>query len=72
MTAQIAFNNGDGIGSDIWDSTLYLINMALRQVGVVPLGITAIDGGAAYFQETRQDMEPNGEETARTCDAIFK
>ena len=71
MTAHIALIKGDGIGGDICDATLYLVNMALQQVGEAPLAVTEIDAGAAYFQETGKDIEPNGEETAGACDAIF-
>ena len=71
MTAHIALIKGDGIGGDICDATLYLVNMALQQVGAAPVAVTAIDAGAAYFQETGQDIEPNGEEAAGACDAIF-
>ena len=71
MTAHIALIKGDGIGGDICDATFYLVNMVLRQVSAAPITVTAIDAGAAYFQETGQDIEPNGEETAGSCDAIF-
>ena len=71
MTAHIALIKGDGIGGDICDATLYLINMALRKMGEAPLTVTKIDAGAAYFQETGKDIEPNGEETAGACDAIY-
>ena len=57
MTARIALIKGDGIGGDICDATLYLVNMALRQVGEAPLVVTEIDAGAAYFQETGKDIE---------------
>ena len=53
------------------ETTVYLVNMALRKVGEAPLAITTIDAGAAYYQETEQDIEPNGEKTAGGCDAIF-
>ena len=52
MTAHVALIKGDGIGGDICDATFYLVNMVLRQVGAAPLTVTAIDAGAAYFQET--------------------
>ena len=71
MTAHIALIKGDGIGGDICDATLYLVNLALRQVGATALTVTPIDAGAAYFQDTGLDIEPNGEETAGACDAIF-
>ena len=71
MTAHIALIRGDGIGGDICDATFYLVDMVLRKVGAAPLTVTTIDAGAAYFQETGQDIEPNGEETAGSCDAIF-
>jgi 3-isopropylmalate dehydrogenase len=71
MTAHIALIKGDGIGGDICDATLYLVNLALRQVGAAPLSVTPIDAGAAYFQDTGLDIEPHGEETAGACDAIF-
>ena len=71
MTAHIALIKGDGIGGDICDATMYLVNMALRKVGETPLTITTVDAGANYFRETGQDIEPDGEETAGACDAIF-
>ena len=45
--------------------------MAQRQFGEVLLGVNTFDAGAAYFQETGQDIEPNGKESVEGCDAIF-
>ena len=56
MTAHIALIKGDGIGGDICDATLYLVNLALRQVGAAALSVTPIDAGAAYFQDTGLDI----------------
>jgi len=71
MSAHIALIKGDGIGVDICDATLYLVAKALDLVGEKPLAITEINAGAAYFKDTGQDIEPQGEETAGRCDAIF-
>ena len=71
MTAHIALVRGDGIGGDICDATLYLVNLTLRLVGATALSVTPINAGAAYFRDTGLDIEPHGEETAGACDAIF-
>ena len=45
------------------DTTLYPVTMAPRQLGEVPLAITMFNAGAACFQQTGQDIEPNDDET---------
>ena len=70
MTARIALIKGDVINGDICGARLYMVNMALRQVGEVPLVVTEIDAGEAYFKETGQDIESNAEETTETNQSL--
>jgi 3-isopropylmalate dehydrogenase len=71
MSAQIALIKGDGIGPDVCDATMYLVDKAIDIVGAPPLHITPIDAGATYFKDTGRDIETNGETRAGQCDAIF-
>lgn len=70
-SAEVAVIRGDGIGVDVTDATLAVVDAALEAEGVPPLAYTAIDAGAAYFKETGRDIAPDGEARAGTADAIF-
>ena len=70
-SAEVAVIRGDGIGVDVTDATLAVVDAALEAEGVPPLAYTAIDAGAAYFKETGRDIAPDGETRAGAADAIF-
>ena len=71
MSATISLIKGDGIGVDVSNAAMTLVNQAITQCGLRPLIIKEINAGAAYFAETGMDIEPGGEEKAGTADAIF-
>jgi 3-isopropylmalate dehydrogenase len=68
---QIAVIKGDGIGVDVTESALSVIDQAARHVGGFSLRYLTIEAGAAYYQQTGRDIETGGEEKAGTADAIF-
>lgn len=69
--AQIAVIPGDGIGPSVTASALAVCDIALRRNGRPPIARSFIRAGATYFLETRQDIEPDGEERAGEKEAIF-
>ncbi|MFK7965959.1 MAG: isocitrate/isopropylmalate dehydrogenase family protein [Burkholderiaceae bacterium] len=68
---QIALIKGDGIGVDVVDATLAVLEKAQARVGGFDLQFNPLLAGAAYFKETGQDMAPGAEEAAGKSDAIF-
>ena len=71
MSARIAVIPGDGIGVDVTEATLALVDRAITQTGAPALDREVIQAGAGYFTETGQDIEKNGEKRAGQLDAIF-
>lgn len=68
---NVAVIKGDGVGSDVIESALAVIEAAERRIGSPALNITELNGGAQYFKETGRDMAPGAEESAGESDAIF-
>ncbi|MEM6384811.1 MAG: isocitrate/isopropylmalate family dehydrogenase [Pseudomonadota bacterium] len=68
---RISLIRGDGIGVDVAEAAVHIVETALDHVGAPSLHWQEIDAGAAYFAETGQDIEPGGEERAGEADAIF-
>jgi 3-isopropylmalate dehydrogenase len=68
---QIALIKGDGIGVDVTDATLAIVEAALGKASHLRLGYNEIFAGAGYFSETGRDIEAGGEEAAGKADAIF-
>ena len=72
MTAlRIALIRGDGIGVDVSDATMAIVDAAVARAGGTAIDREDIKAGAGYFAETGQDIEPGGEERAGELDAIF-
>ena len=71
MTILISLIRGDGIGIDVSEATLAVIEAAGRCNGGIDLSYQEIQAGAGCFQETGVDIEPGGEEKAGQADAIF-
>ena len=67
----IALIKGDGIGKDVADAAIEIVDAAVSMMGGPALQYEAIQAGAGYFSETGQDIEPGGEERAGEADAIF-
>ena len=70
-TLRIALIRGDGIGVDVADAAIAVVEAALAKTGAGHLHLDDIRAGAGYFSETGQDIEPGGEERAGEADAIF-
>lgn len=67
----IALIRGDGIGVDVADAAMTVVDVSTARVGLPDLGREEIDAGALYFSETGHDIAPGGEERAGRADAIF-
>ncbi len=70
-TSQIAVIKGDGIGVDVTEATIAVAAAAAEVVGGFSLSYREVQAGAGYFAATGRDIEPDGEETAGTADAIL-
>lgn len=70
-TFKIAVIKGDGIGVDVTDATLAVLNAARQRIGGFALALDPIDAGAAYYQQSGKDIEDGAEERAANADAIF-
>jgi len=68
---KIAMIKGDGIGVDVAEATVAVVDSAVAMTGAAPLVYDEIRAGAGYFAETGQDIEPGGEERAGQADAMF-
>ena len=68
---NIATFPGDGIGPDVIDSAIQIINEASKKVKNLKLNWNYIEAGATYYEKTGIDVEPDGEKKASEADAIF-
>lgn len=68
---RVALIRGDGIGVDVANATVSIVDAAVAKVGLKPLIYETIQAGAGYFAETGHDIEPGGEEKAGEMEAIF-
>jgi 3-isopropylmalate dehydrogenase len=69
--SRIAVIKGDGIGVDVTDATLAVIEAAEKRVGDLALDYEFLDAGAGYFREHGTDMAPGAEKATESADAIF-
>ncbi len=68
---RIALIKGDGIGVDVAEAAIAVVEAALAKTGQPRLHYDEILAGAGYFEETGRDIEPDGEDRAAAADAIF-
>jgi 3-isopropylmalate dehydrogenase len=68
---QIALIKGDGIGVDVSEAALAIVDAALGKASHLSIDYQEIAAGAGYFRETGRDIETGGEEAAGRADAIF-
>ncbi len=68
---KIALIKGDGIGVDVSEATVAVVDAALARCGGALLVYDEIHAGAGYFAETGRDIEPDGEDRCGAADAIF-
>ena len=71
VAVQIAVIKGDGIGVDVTDAALAIVEAAVSKSTAIRLEYREIHAGAAYFRETGRDIEAGGEQAAGEADAIF-
>lgn len=69
--AKIAVIPGDGIGVDVTEATLHLVDLACARAGIPAPHREVIRAGAAFFRDHGLDIEPGGEERAGAAEAIF-
>ena len=70
-TFNIATFQGDGIGPDVINSAIEIIEKASNAVSGLNYEWNYIEAGASYYQKTGMDVEPDGEKKASEADAIF-
>ena len=68
---EIAVIKGDGIGIDVTEAALAVVDTALSRVGNIRLNYKQILAGAGYYRDQGIDIEPGGEKAAGEADAIF-
>ena len=68
---KVALIKGDGIGVDVAEATVAVVDAAVSAAGAPTLAYDEIRAGAGYYQDTGHDIEPGGEERAGQSDAIF-
>ena len=68
---RISLVKGDGIGVDVADAAIAVVEAARKAVGGSAIAYSEIQAGAGYFRETGRDIEPGGEEKVGDADAIF-
>ena len=68
---QISLIKGDGIGIDVCNAAMAVVEAAQNVVGGFDLCYREIQAGATYYQQTGVDIEPGGEAKAGEADAIF-
>ncbi|MFT7556155.1 MAG: 3-isopropylmalate dehydrogenase [Planctomycetota bacterium] len=69
--AEIALIKGDGIGIDVSEAALEVVNAAIEVIGNIRLDYREIQAGAGYYAKTGVDIESGGEQAVGSCDAIF-
>lgn len=68
---SVAVIKGDGIGVDVTDATLAVVDAARDRIGGFQLDCNDLLGGAGYYEETGRDMAPGAEDAAGEADAIL-
>lgn len=68
---KIALIKGDGIGVDVAEAAIAVLEAALTKTGEALPVYDEIHAGAGYFAETGRDIEQDGEDRAEAADAIF-
>ena len=63
---EIAVIKGDGIGADVTDAALAVVDAALAKTAGPRLRYREVLAGAGYYRETGRDIEPGGEAAAET------
>ena len=70
-TFQIAVIPGDGIGTEVTEATLAVLDAVQRRINGYHLTYTKLMAGAAYYSDTEKDIEASAELRASQADAIY-
>jgi 3-isopropylmalate dehydrogenase len=70
-TCNLAVIRGDGIGVDVTDAALAVIEAARGKTGGFRLICNDLEAGAEYYRETGADVEPGLEDACDGADAIL-
>ena len=68
---HIATIPGDGIGKDIINSAISIVNLSSEIIGGFKCEWESIKAGAEYYSLTGKDVEPGGEKKIEELDSIF-
>jgi len=68
---RIAVIRGDGIGVDVTDAAIAVMEAARRRVGGFTLDYEDLVAGAGYYRETGRDIAPGAEVAAGAADGIL-
>ncbi|MEM7258357.1 MAG: isocitrate/isopropylmalate family dehydrogenase [Pseudomonadota bacterium] len=68
---SIAVFNGDGIGPEIMQPTLQVLQQLLQRSGQYSLTFEELPAGAAHYRDTRESLPPHSLTRAREADAIL-
>jgi 3-isopropylmalate dehydrogenase len=71
-TYQIAVLSGDGIGPEIVDGALQVLETLQKQVGLFNLDYQFFEAGAVCYQKTGENISIQTLQTIEKADAIFK
>ena len=70
-TYHVAVFRGDGIGPDVTDATIAVLEAVQKRIGGFCLDFNSYHAGAAYFRESGRDIEQGSEQAAEQADAIL-
>lgn len=70
-TLRIATLKGDGIGVDVTDATIAVLEAVERRIGGYHLEFEEHLAGADYYRETGKDISPEADAAVDALDAIF-
>ena len=68
---RIAVIRGDGIGVDVTDAAIAVMEAARRRVGGFTLDYEDLVAGAGYYRESGRDIAPGAEAAAGAADGIL-
>ena len=70
-TYHVAVFRGDGIGPDVTDATIAVLEAVQKCTHGFSLIFSSHHAGAGYFRESGRDIEQGSEQVAEQADAIL-
>src|SRR5680860_82139 len=70
-THKIAAIGGDGIGPEVIDAGLVVLDALAKKTGKFALDVTTFDWGSQRYRQTGKMMPDDGVETLKSFDAIY-